>query len=319
MEQQTMKAMAISEYGSIDRVQPMDLPVPSISENEILIRNRASSVNPADLKVLTGKMKMMHKKGFPLVAGYDYSGVVERVGAKVKRFKAGDEVFGHHHFSGKTEHGAFAEFTVATPHMLTYKPSIISHHDAASLATTASTAYRALVEKANVQSGMHVLIRGASGGVGSAAIQIAKAMGAIVTATCSVDRKDLVRSLGADEWIDYKNETIPGRPTYDVVFDVVSNSSYLKYSRALKESGTYVTLLPSFSFLASYLLTLFSLRRVILVVISPAAERLEHLVHLIEGGKLHAVCDSTFPLIELQKALVRMDSGRPAGKVVIEI
>ena len=233
-----MKAAYINRYGNIDDVQLDEQSKPLITENEALVKIHAASINPLDLRVLEGEFKAILPVKFPFILGNDFAGTVFQVGANVKQFKAGDEVY------AKTDqNGAFAEYTVVQQSSLALKPQNISMELAASLPLVSLTAWQALVEIAKVQVGQKVLIHAGSGGVGSIAIQLAKHLGATVATTTSGKNAQWVKALGADIVIDYKTTNFEQElKDYDVVLDTQGGKILEKSLNLLKLGGRVISI-----------------------------------------------------------------------------
>ena len=198
-----MKAIRAHKFGSPDVLQLEDIPVPQPARDELLIKVYASSVNPVDWKIIKGARQEKFPVHLPIIPGWDVSGVVEKTGSHVQGCKAGDEVYGR---PDPTRDGAFAEYIVVKADQLEFKPKSLNHEHAAAVPLAGLTAWQALFQYGKLEKGQKVLIHGASGGVGSFAVQFARWKGAHVTATCSKQNTDFVRKLGADQVIDYQNE-----------------------------------------------------------------------------------------------------------------
>ncbi len=319
-----MKAIVQDGYGSADVLQLREIDKPVVTDGSVLIRVRAASVNALDWhSVHGGKMiqtvsTLMRQPEQP-VRGVDVAGEVEAVGAGVTRFVPGDEVFGG-------APAAFAEYARARENALVLKPRNLSFEQAAAVGVAGRTALQGLRDKAQVKPGQRVLICGAGGGVGTFAVQIAKALGAHVTAVTSTRNVDLVRSLGPDEVIDYTQEDFTRRgERYDAVFDVAANRSVSDLRRALKPNGTLVLVgadkrggLAIFTriggaFARSRLLR----QRIVFYVAKASQEDLVVLKDLIETGKVCPAIDRTYPLAEAAEAVRYLGSGQARAKVVI--
>lgn len=233
-----MKAAYISRYGNIDDVQFDEQPKPSLTEDAVLVKVHAASINPLDLRVLEGEFKAILPVKFPFILGNDFAGTVVEVGSKVTQFKAGDEVY------AKTDlNGAFAEYTVVQQSSLALKPQNISMEQAAALPLVALTSWQALVEIAKVKAGQKVLIHAGSGGVGSIAIQLAKSIGATVATTTSAKNSGWVKELGADIIIDYKTMDFEQElKDYDVVLDTQGGKTLEKSLNVLKRGGRLISI-----------------------------------------------------------------------------
>jgi len=236
-----MKAFVIDRYGSNDVVRAGEMPDPELRDDDLLVQIHAASVNPLDLKIRDGKLKLILRYRLPLILGNDLAGVVVRVGSRVRRFKPGDEVY------ARTETdriGAFAEFISIKEDAVANKPRELSMEEAASIPLVGLTAWQVLVERANLKRGQKVLIHAGSGGVGTFAIQLAKHLGAIVATTTSTANLDWVKRRGADLVIDYKKEDFETiLHDYDVVFDTLGGKTLEKSLRVLKPGGKLISLL----------------------------------------------------------------------------
>ena len=321
-----MKAMIQETYGSIEGLHASEIEMPAIGAGDVLIRVRAAAVHIGDVFAVQGSpvaMRMATGLFRPAygVPGFDVAGIVESVGADVTRFRPGDEVF------GMTD-GATAEFARAAEARLAPKPASLSFEEAAAITTSASAALQGLRDAGKLQPGQKVLINGASGGVGTFAVQIAKAMGADVTGVTSTPNVELVRSLGADRVIDYTTTdfTTEGA-TYDLIFDSIENRSLSDVRRALKPNGTLLLnsgrdaggIRGLVKLLRPLVLSLFGPQTLRRFLSHPNAADLAVLADLVDQGKLRPVIDSTFPLPETVAALRRVEAGHARGKVVIAV
>ncbi|MGZ3697654.1 MAG: NAD(P)-dependent alcohol dehydrogenase [Bdellovibrionota bacterium] len=315
-----MKAMAVPSYGSVDRLTLTDLPDPTPAQGEVRVRVRGTAVNPADFKVITGKVKMLHGRNFPLVTGYDYAGEIDALGEGVEGFKTGDRVFGFLPYSGKNRQGTFAEMIVAPATTLAKMPASLPFEQVGSSATAALTALQALRGALAKAPGKRVLINGASGGVGSYAVQIAKILGANVTATCSAGSMQFVKSLGADEVLDYAKTPVDQlQSKFSVVFDVVSNLSFFKARRLLESGGRFVTLLPSASVIGGLLLRPVLSQKCSFVIVKSVRRELQEVAQWMEEKRLKPPIDKTFPLKDVAQAIERLEKGGVRGKIAVTI
>ena len=314
-----MRAYASEKFGTVNDLRIMDLPKPVPTAGELLVEVRAAAVNPADLKVLEHRDggSFLHASRFPLILGYDFSGVVTE--APGGTHAVGDEVYGFLPYARSTRTGTYAEYVAVAVGTAGPKPKAISHEAAAAAATSATTALQGL-RKGRLAAGKSVLINGASGGVGSYAVQIAKCLGAHVTATCSAAKQAFVMAQGADKVLDYRATPLAqlaGR--FDVVFDVASTSTYGTCARLLRPGGAYITLLPSASLVLGMARALVSSRRCAMLVVKPVAADFAELAAWFDDGKLKPQLDASYPLAELPVALERQRVGDIRGKLAISI
>ena len=323
-----MKAIVHRCYGSPAVIRYEDIPKPAPADDEVLVRVHAASVNPLDWHYLEGTPYMVRLDGGfgkpenPRL-GVDFSGTVEAVGAKVTRFKPGDEVFG-----GKF--GALADYVaVREERAIALKPANISHEQAAAVAIAAITALQGLRDKGHIRAGEKVLINGASGGVGTFAVQIAKSYGANVTGVCSTKNLELVRSIGADQVIDYSREDIThGAERYDLILDNVSTHSLLEYKRILSPNGIYVMIGstdPGYWFgwlwkpLQAWMLSPFTSQKFGMILAELNKDDLGTLAGLMQQGKVTPVIDKTYKLSDAAEALRYLEKGHARGKVVVTV
>jgi len=313
-----MKAVVIDEFGSSSVLQVRDIPRPEIEPDQILVEVHAASVNPIDWKIRDGMMGARYGEDFPMVLGLDASGVVVKVGDEVTAFKEGDEVF------ARSDNGAgkcYAEYVALNPETVALKPAVLSHVEAAAVPLAGLTPLYGLRDCADLQAGDRVLIIGASGGVGVFAVQIAKLMGADITAVCSTANVDLVRELGADRVIDYtQEEVLQAGDDYDVIYDAVGVQTYESARPALKEDGVYLTLVPvpGIDFFIPGQ-TEHARGKGYFVAWTPHAADLEILSQWVQDGKLRPVIDSEYALDEIRDAHERSQTLRARGKIVIRI
>jgi NADPH:quinone reductase-like Zn-dependent oxidoreductase len=323
-----MKAIVQDEYGSPDVLELRDIDKPQIAADEVLVHVHAAGVGRDVWHVMAGLPYPIRLAGYGLrapknpVIGSDLAGVVETVGTKVSRFQPGDEVFG----IGK---GSYAEYARAPEDKLAPKPASLTFEQAAVVAIMGSTALQALRDHGKVEPGQEVLIIGASGGVGTYAVQIAKAFGAHVTGVCSTQKVEMVRSIGADHVIDYTRENFAdGDERYDVILDIGGNSSLSRLRRALTSEGTLVIVggegggrwLGGLERqLWATMLSPFVGQKLGTFVSTPTHEDLLVLKELIESGKVTPVIDRTYPLAEVPEAMRYLEGGHAKGKVLITV
>ncbi|MUG93793.1 zinc-binding dehydrogenase [Scytonema sp. UIC 10036] len=312
-----MKAAVIRQYGSPEVLQYEEVEPPKIQPNELLVKVRASCVNPVDWKIRQGMLKFVTGNNFPMILGFDLSGDVVEVGSQVKLFKPGDAIYGNVGLKG----GAYAEFTAVPETSAALKPTNMTYEEAASVPVAGLTALQSLRDLGNIQPGHTVLINGASGGVGTYAVQIAKAFGAEVTGVCSTKNVDLVKSLGADRIIDYTQQDFTQDTIqYDMILDSVAKRSFSSCQKVLKPNGTYVTTLPSFESVVQNILTaILPGQKARNVLAIPRTQDLAYLKELSEAGKLRTVIDRTYPLQEIVAAHTYSESERVVGKIAIAI
>ncbi len=313
-----MKAAVIDQFGPSSVLQVRDIPVPEIADDQILVKVNAASVNPIDWKIRDGMMGDRYGNEFPMVLGLDASGVVVKVGDSVSEFKEGDEVY------ARSDIGAgkcYAEYVALNPGTVALKPASLSHVEAAAVPLAALTPLIGMRDCAGLKAGDRILIIGASGGVGIFAVQIAKLMGADVTAVCSARNIDLVRELGADRVIDYTNEQVlKAGDDYDVIFDAVGAQTYESAKPALKEEGIYLTLVPvpGIDFFIPGQTERMT-GKGYFVAWTPHASDLRILSGWIADGRLRPVIDSEYPLEEIREAHERSQTLRAQGKIVIRM
>jgi NADPH:quinone reductase-like Zn-dependent oxidoreductase len=320
-----MKAIVYEKYGPPEVLQLKEVEKPTPKEDEVLVEVHAASVNYIDWQVLRGEsflLRLMNGLLKPKhnILGDDVAGRVEAVGANVKQFQPGDEVFGISDFDG------FAEYSCVNDAYLGLKPANISFEEAAAVPETASTALLGLRDQGQIQPDQKVLINGASGGVGTFAVQIAKYFGAEVTGVCSTSKLDMVRSIGADHVVDYTQEDFTkSGPRYDLIFDVAAYRSIFDYRRALTPQGVYICAGGSMAgfFQAMLLGPLISMtgnkKLGSLGWAKPDQKDFAYLTDLLETGKIVPVIDRCFPLSEVPEALRYYGEGNARGKVVITV
>jgi len=323
-----MKAIIYRKYGSPDMLNLQEVEKPVISEDKVLVKVIAASINASDLHMLTANPFPLRLLGYGLfkpkntILGVDIAGCVEAVGRNVKQFKPGDEVFGDIFGHGS---GSFAEYVSAPEKTLVLKPSNITFEEAAAVPVAAVTALQGLRNQGQIQPGDKVLINGASGGVGTFAVQIAKAFGAEVTAVCSTQNLKMARSIGADYVIDYTKEdfTRNGRQ-YDFILAVNGYQSLSAYKHALTPNGTYVFIggSPAQTFQALLLGPLMSKRhgRKMTSVMKKANQiDLLYIRELLAGGVIRPVIDESYPLSKTAEAFRYFEKGHARGKIIITI
>jgi NADPH:quinone reductase-like Zn-dependent oxidoreductase len=324
-----MKAIVQDRYGSPDVLELREIDKPTAADNEVLVRVHAASVNALDWHFMRGDPYMARpslglRAPKVKIRGRDFAGRVEAVGRGVDRLRPGDEVFGE-------ADCAFAEYVSAPDGAVAPKPANPTFEQAAAVPVAGNTALTGLRDLGRVESGHHVLINGASGGVGTFAVQVAKAFGTEVTGVCSTKNADMVRSIGADHVIDYTREDFSrnGR-RYDVVFDLVGNRSLTDCRRALTPAGTLVLsgggvssggslVGPLGLFIKALLLSPFVRHRLVSFTAKPSSENLATLTELVESGKVAPVIDRAYPLSDVPEAIRYLEVDHARAKVVISV
>ncbi len=315
-----MKAVIYTKYGKPDMLQLADVEKPTAKSGEAVVKIRATAVNQADNHVLSGMLRYSTGLFKPKqqILGSDIAGVVEAVGENVTQFRVGDEVFGDLSAHGR---GGFAEYVAAPESALGLKPANLSFAEAAAVPMTAVTALQGLRDKGQIQPGQQVLINGASGGVGTFAVQIAKAWGGVVTAVVSTRKMEMARAIGADHVIDYTQEdfTRNGR-RYDLIFDTVGNHAVAEYRQALKPDGRFVTsaFLPALVIQGPWL-SLTNRQKMLNMLAKPNQKDLVAIKELLEANQVRPLMDRCYPLPEVPEALRYMAEGHARGKVVITL
>ena len=323
-----MKAIAQDRYGSADVLEFRDIEEPVVGENDVLVRVHAAGCGPDVWHLMTGMPYLARpmiglRRPKLAVRGWDVAGTVEAVGANVIDFQPGDEVIG-------TADGSFAELVVTRSEKLVPKPANLSFEQAAAVPVSGTTALRAVRDGGKVQLGQNVLVIGAAGGVGSLAVQIAKAFGAVVTGVCSTSKMDLVRSLGADEVIDYTREDFAnGVRHWDVIIDTAGRRPLSRLRRALAPKGTLVIVggdgggrwTGGFfrGILRAPLVSLFVGQRLRGLSSKVKQEDLVALKQLVEAGKVTPIIDQAYPLSNTPEAIRHLEEGHARGKVVITV
>jgi NADPH:quinone reductase-like Zn-dependent oxidoreductase len=332
-----MKAFILDRYGSADRMRAGDVPKPELREGDVLVEVRAAGLNMLDSKIRSGEFKRILPYRLPLILGHDVAGVVVRVGSRVRRFKAGDEVYAR---PADGRMGAFAEFIAIKEEDVAIKPKALSMEEAASIPLVGLTAWQALIERANLKKGQKVLIHAGSGGVGTFAIQLAKHLRATVATTTSTANVDLVRSLGADIVIDYTKEDFSHvLRDYDVVLNSLDKVTLEKSLRVLKPGGQLISISgpPDAAFarsigaswalrvimgFLSYGIRAKAKRRQVhysFLFMRASGDQLTEITSLIDNGIIRPVVDRVFPFTSTKEAMAYVEAGRAKGKVVVSL
>jgi NADPH:quinone reductase-like Zn-dependent oxidoreductase len=316
-----MKAIVYERYGSPDVLELRDVEKPSVTDDGVLVRTRAAATNPYDWHFMRAKplftrlmFGLFRPKDHRL--GADLAGEVEAVGKDVTRFRVGDAVFGE-------GAGAFAEYACVPERWLAKKPASLTFEQAAAVPMAAGTALQGLRDGGKIQAGQNVLIHGASGGVGTFAVQIAKSFGAEVTGVCSTKNVEMVRSLGADHVVDYTREDVTlGEPRFDLIMDIAGTHPLRHYRRVMTGGATYVmvgSVVDRFlrPILYGKVLTLVTRERFTSFVAKRNAEDLADLAERIDAGQIAPVIDRTYPMAEVPDAVRQLEGGHVAGKLVL--
>jgi NADPH:quinone reductase-like Zn-dependent oxidoreductase len=332
-----MRAFILDRYGSKVALRAGEVADPEVREDDVLVQVHAAGVNLLDSKLRSGEFKLILPYRVPFVLGHDVAGVVVRVGARVKQFKAGDEVYAR-----PADHriGTFAELIAVQEKDLALKPKNLTMEEAASIPLVGLTAWQALVERGQLKQGQKVFIQAGSGGVGTFAIQLARHLGATVATTTSTSNIDLVRSLGADIIVDYKKDDFETKLSdYDLVLHSQDGKALAKSLRVLRAGGRLISISgppdPDFAraIRAPWFVKLFArllssgARRTAkrlnttfsFLFMKASGEQLRRIAALIEAGHIRPVIDKTFPFQSTNEALAYVETGRAKGKVVIKV
>ena len=319
-----MKAIVNREYGPPEDLKLQELEKPALGEDSVLVRVRAASVNPYDWHVVRGlpyfvRLSEGLRRPKHPIPGVDVAGEVEAVGENVARFQPGDEVFG-----GRS--GAFAEYVCGVERNFTSKPPALSFEQAAAIPMAGCTALQALRDAGRLQPGQTVLVNGAAGGIGTFAVQIAKAMGGNVTGVCSTPNVELVNSIGADEVVDYTlDDFTRGKQKYDLIVDLVGNRSLADVRRVLMREGTLVLvgggggnwLGPLAGPARAFVVSRFVSQRLLPFLAKLRTNDMDFLTELIEAGRITPVIGRTYPLGETPDAIRHVETGHARGKTLI--
>jgi NADPH:quinone reductase-like Zn-dependent oxidoreductase len=321
-KEHAMKAIVCQRYGPPEVLQFTDVAKPVPADDEVLVKIYAAAVNPLDRYMMRGapliRLIPGMRKPKQTRLGVDLAGQVEAAGKNVTQFKTGDEVFG-------ACRGAYAEYVCAKENMLARKPANLSFEEAAAVPVAAISALQGLRDKGRIQSGQKVLVDGASGGVGTFALQLAKSFGAEVTAVCSTRNVDRARSLGADHVIDYKQEDFTKiGPRYDLILGANAHHSIFDYRRALRENGIFVMVGGGFGqifqiVLLGALLSLMGSKKLGFFIAKLNQKDFVFLKELLEAGRIAPVIDKRFPLSDVAGAIRYLEEGHAQGKIVITV
>ncbi len=309
----TMKAVVIHEYGGPEVLKYEDVPQPEPKQDQLRIRVIAAGINPVDGMIRSGMFDKEGHRAFPVILGGDISGVVEKVGSEITRFKPGDPVFAYVSLDNS---GGYAQYAVVTEREAAPKPKSLTYVEAAAVPIVALTAWQALIDTAKLKAGQTVLIHGGSGGVGSFAIQIAKAHAAKVIATASAANQELLKQLGADVAIDYTKQNFENvAKDVDVVLDSIGKDTLARSYGVVKKGGIIVSLVarPDPAELEKH-----GIRGEALSV-DPNSDELSEIGKLIDEKKINVIVSQTFPLSEARKAQEQVATGHTRGKIVLKV
>ena len=308
----TMQAVRIHAYGDQSQLTLEEIAIPSLLPGDVLVQVQAASVNPVDWKVREGYLTAMLPHQLPLTLGWDFAGEIVALGENVTRWHLGDKVYGRPDIA---RNGSYAEFLAVDAGEIALKPDGLTWHQAAATPLVALTAWQALYDIAALNAGERVLIHAGAGGVGSFAIQLAKLRGAYVYSTCSGSNVDLVKSLGADEVIDYQQQNFAELRDLDLVFDTLGGEAQAQSWQTLKRGGRMVSIINPLDaeIAAQYGVT------PLFCFVQPSATQLDELSALFAADKLRVLIDSEFALKDIVAAHARSESGRARGKIVLQI
>lgn len=308
-----MKAIRIHEFGGPEVLSIDDVEIPKPGKDEVLVKIHATSVNPVDWKIRAGLRKEKFPSTFPLTIGWDFSGVIEELGEKVGTFRKGDEVYGR---PDLTKNGTYAEYAVVKANTICVKPLSIGHTEAAAVPLAGLTAWQGLFDHGLLKEGQKVLIHAAAGGVGTYAVQFAKAIGAYIIGTSSDYNIDFLKRLGADEVIDYNMDDFE-KELSDIylVFDTIGGETQLKSLDVLKEGGRLITVLaPEYVAEAKA-------KKVHLIGFTAQfkANQLKEIGDMIDNGKVKPVVETIYTLTDARKAHIESENGHTRGKIVLQV
>ena len=309
----TMKAVVIHEYGGPEVLKYEDVPQPEPKQDQLRIHVIAAGVNPVDGMIRSGMFDKEGRRAFPVILGGDISGVVEKVGSNITKFKSGDPVFAYVSLDNS---GGYAQYALVTEREAAPKPRSLIYVEAAAVPIVALTAWQALIDTAKLKAGQTVLIHGGSGGVGSFAIQIAKAHGAKVIATASTANQELLKQLGADVAIDYTKQNFENiAKDVDVVLDSIGKDTLARSYGVVKKGGIIVSLVarPDPAELEKHAI------RGEALSVDPNSDELSEIGKLIDEKKINVIVSQTFPLSEARKAQEQVATGHTRGKIVLKV
>ena len=313
-----MKAVVINDFGGIEQLKLVDLKKPEPKEGEVLVHIKATSVNPVDYKIREGKFKGRTPHNFPVILGWDVAGIIEDRGHGTRRYEVGEEVWAYIRRPEIGE-GSYAEYVCLPESYLSNKPANLSFEESATIPLVGLTAYQSLFDAGKLHSGQTVLITGASGGVGSMAVQLAKNIGAKVIGVASRKNKDYVKNiLGADDFIDYTSNNFADSVTekVDLVFDTVGGNTLETAPKILKDQGRVVSIAGKLD--KEKVKNTFN-TTFVYVFVEPHSKQLDQLRDLVEKGMLKPHLQNTFKLEDIKKAHELIETGHTTGKIAITI
>ncbi len=315
-----MKAIIFNHYGGREVIKYVEQPLPKPKRQQVIVRVRAASVNPLDWKIRNGEFSFLTRWWLPKGLGCDFAGDVIETGAGATQFKVGDAVIGSLNPMG-TRQGAFAEYVAVSQNYLTHKPSHLSYEASAALPIAGLSALQSVKRLAKLGAAKRVLIIGASGGVGHMAVQVAKAVGAHVSAVCGPKNASFVKDLGADDVVDYTTTDLATLPkeSFDAILDFMSAHRFGNMRHLLRRGGRYVYTLATLSALLWSFLGLFTTKRVRILTVDPRADDARELVKLAESGQLTPHIENTFALAQAADALALSEAGHTRGKLIIQV
>ncbi len=308
----------MTAYGSSNVLEIVEMPRPQLQPDEVLVSVHSAGINPKDIFIRKGRFRWFTGKQFPMLTGFDFAGKVAETGAAVKKIRVNDEVYG---MLDGWKGGTCAEYIAVNPKRFTRKPEALSFEEAAALPLVSLTALQALRDKAGIQAGQHVCINGASGGVGSVAVQIAKIYGACVTAVSHERNHDFLHELGADNCIDYRYTDIThSGQRFDIFFDVFGNQRFKAVKPILKDRGVWVSTVVQPHVLISVAMTGFLTRKKAkLVVVKSDSGDLDRIRDWVEAKQLKPVIHKIYPLDKIRDAHAQLETKHTRGKVIIHI
>lgn len=314
-----MKAMVLKQFGGVDNFVVRETLMPQVSKGKVLIEVKAIGINPIDLKTREGNgQASQYKDARNIIIGWDVAGVITGIADDVKTFKIGDEVFGTINFPGQG--GAYAEYALAPADQIIKKPSNISMQEAAAATLSTLTAWQALIDAGHIEKGNRVLVHGGAGGVGNYAIQIAKHTGCYVITTASASDTDFVKSIGADEVIDYKTQKFEEMVSdIDFILDTVGGENFVRSLKVLKPEGTIVLLPSNRKAEADKVAKDQDIKNYKHILVHSDGEDMSHIAEMLANGSLKVHVDKTFVFDKIPEAHMALEDGKIKGKIVITL